>query len=207
MQIKKMSLGPLGTNCYIIYEKGDALVIDPGGEAAHVISFLRDNDLTPHAILLTHAHFDHIGGVDELRSHFHIDVYLHENEANWLVEPSLNGSYRFVGEEISTSRPDRLLGLGTVKISSFIFESVHTPGHSPGSVSFIFPQEQVVFGGDVLFEQGIGRTDLPGGSLEQLEASIKNHFYTLDNQFTVYPGHGSATTIGNEKINNPFVSA
>lgn len=206
MQIQRMSLGPLGTNCYIVYVEKEALIIDPGGEADRIIAFLHDYSLTPRAILLTHAHFDHIGAVDKLRSYFYIDVYLHENEADWLPKPSLNGSHRFVGEEISTAHPDKLLRPGSVNVSLFTFEAVHTPGHSPGSVSFVFPEEEVVFGGDVLFQQGIGRTDLLGGSLEQLKASIKNHLYTLEDHITVYPGHGETTSIGSEKRNNPFVS-
>src|SRR5699024_4543723 len=119
----------------------------------------------------------------------------------WLGEPRFNGSYRFVGEEIITSRPDHLLAPGMMHMSSFEFEVVHTPGHSPGSVSFIFHKERIVFSGDVLFQQGIGRTDLIGGSMEQLAASIKTHLYTLDDGYTIYPGHGSETSIGAEKRN------
>lgn len=205
MQIQRMSLGPLGTNCYIIYDQSKALIVDPGGDADQVIAYLLQETLTPSAILLTHAHFDHIGAVNKLRKHFNINVYLHENEADWLEEPRLNGSYRFVGEEISTSRPDGLLVPGKMQVSSFEFEVVHTPGHSPGSVSFIFHKEQLVFSGDVLFQQGIGRTDLIGGSMEQLEASIRTQLYTLDDKYTVYPGHGPKTSIGQEKRNNPYV--
>lgn len=207
MQIQSMSLGPLGTNCYIVHDRENALIIDPGGDSKLVIDFLRNENLTPTAILLTHAHFDHIGAVDKLRSYFNIDVHLHAEEADWLEEPRLNGSFRFVGKEISTKQPDQLLTQGMMHVPSFEFEVIHTPGHSPGSVSFIFHKEQVVFSGDVLFQQGIGRTDLTGGSLEQLEASIRNNLYTLDDAYTVYPGHGSKTTIGAEKRNNPFVSA
>jgi len=206
MQIQQMSLGPLGTNCYIIHDQSEALIIDPGGDPDQVIDYLQQEKLSPQVILLTHAHFDHIGAVDKLRKQFNINVHLHENEADWLEEPRFNGSYRFVGEEIITSRPDHLLAPGVMHTSPFEFEVVHTPGHSPGSVSFIFHKERIVFSGDVLFQQGIGRTDLIGGSMEQLAASIKTHLYTLDDEYTVYPGHGSETSIGEEKRNNPFVS-
>jgi len=207
MQIKQMSLGPLGTNCYILYNQKEAVIIDPGGNANQVTSFLKEEGLTPQAILLTHAHFDHIGAVDELRSYFNIDVHLHENEADWLTDPNLNGSHRFVGAEISTNRPEHFLTPGIMEFASLKFEIKHTPGHSPGSVSFIFHNEQKIFSGDVLFQQGIGRTDLIGGSLEQLEKSIKNQLFTLEDSYTVYPGHGLETSIGSEKRNNPFVSA
>lgn len=200
-----MSLGDLGTNCYIIYEEQNGLIIDPGGEAEKVISFLEEKDIIPVAILLTHAHFDHIGGVDTLRKYYNIDVYLHENEADWLEDPNLNRSTAFTRKEVRTKRPDHLLVPGQMTLSSFEFEVTHTPGHSPGSVSFIFADHNFIVSGDVLFQQGIGRTDLPGGSFAELEDSIKNKLYHLQDSTAVYPGHGSPTTIGSEKVNNPYI--
>jgi len=202
-----MSLGELGTNCYIVYDENNALIVDPGGDPEKVIVFLESQNVKPQAILLTHAHFDHIGGVDTLRKHFNIDVYLHENEAEWLGEPSLNRSTAFTRKEIKTGRPDHFLEPGKMNLSTFKFDVIHTPGHSPGSVSFIFTDEAFIISGDVLFQQGIGRTDLPGGSMEQLEKSIRQSLYSLEDTFIVYPGHGSYTTIGAEKRNNPFVPA
>lgn len=207
MNIKSMSLGDLGTNCYIVYNESNALIFDPGGNPEKVIHFLESKHVKPQAILLTHAHFDHIGGVEALRKHFNIDVYLHENEADWLEEPSLNRSTAFTRSEVRTAAPEQLLKTGKMKLSTFEFEVIHTPGHSPGSVSFIFADAGFIISGDVLFQQGIGRTDLPGGSMEQLERSIRQSLYLLDDTYIVYPGHGSSTTIGEEKINNPFVPA
>ena len=205
MNVHSMSLGELGTNCYIVYHEKDALIVDPGGEPDRVIDFLRSKALKPQAILLTHAHFDHIGGVDVLRKHFNIDVYLHENEAEWLGEPRLNRSTAFTRKEVRTDRPDHLLKPGKMKLSDFEFNVIHTPGHSPGSVSYIFEDEGFMISGDVLFQQGIGRTDLPGGSMEQIVNSIRQKLYMLDKHYIVYPGHGSSTTIGAEKRNNPVV--
>ncbi|MFA1821541.1 MBL fold metallo-hydrolase [Virgibacillus oceani] len=204
MNIKTLPLGPLGTNCYIVYDESNALIVDPGGEAERVIQFLDEEKLTPAAILLTHAHFDHIGGVEDLRNYYTIEVYLHEKEANWLTDASLNGSWRFEGHEVITKAPELSLKPGPIQISSFDFEAVYTPGHSPGSVSLIFKNEQFVISGDVLFNQGIGRTDLPGGDIKLLESSIRNVLYTLNDNFVVYPGHGPETTIGQEKARNPF---
>ncbi|HLR80672.1 MAG TPA: MBL fold metallo-hydrolase [Bacillota bacterium] len=207
MNIKTMSLGPLGTNCYIIYDDHNALIVDPGGDADQVKAFIEQNKLIPQAILLTHAHFDHIGAVDELRSHFNIHVYLHEQEKSWLSNPELNRSVFFTGNEISTNEPDCLWEQGEMTIASFTFDVIHTPGHSPGSVSLIFHDDQFVISGDALFNRGIGRTDLPGGSFAQLEKSLKEGLYELPDEFTVFPGHGPKTTIGDEKMLNPFVSA
>lgn len=203
LKMKQMSLGPLGTNCYIVYDEGQALVVDPGGEANQVIAFLQQEQLSAQAILLTHAHFDHIGGVQALRTDLGLDVYLHQNEQDWLGNPDLNRSGSF-GSEVVTDPAEHMLKPGELKIGPFQFEIIHTPGHSPGSVSFVFAEEGFVISGDVLFQQGIGRTDLPGGDIDQLETSIRNQLYALNDSLTVYPGHGPETTIKAEKRNNPF---
>lgn len=204
MNIKSMSLGPLGTNCYIVSKGQRSLIIDPGGEASKVIDYLTDKGLSAEAILLTHAHFDHIGAVEDLRKHYEIDVYLHKEEASWLENPALNGSLAFIGNEIKTKLPDHYLQAGKLEIGSFVPEILHTPGHSPGSVSFLFREQSMVISGDVLFQQGIGRTDLSGGDINQLEESIRNNLYKLPDSFEVYPGHGPKTKIGSEKRHNPF---
>ncbi|WP_068671888.1 MBL fold metallo-hydrolase [Oceanobacillus sp. Castelsardo] len=206
MEVLTLSLGPLGTNCYIIINAKEALIIDPGGEANKIIEKLKEKNTTPKAILLTHAHFDHIGAVEDLRNHYDIGVYLHENESEWLLDSRLNGSFKFVGNEIKTKKPEHTLSEGSLTISSFTFDIKHTPGHSPGSVIFVFEKEQWIFGGDVLFYGGVGRTDLRGGDMSQLIQSIQNKFYSLPDDFIVYPGHGPKTSILFEKNNNPFVS-
>ncbi len=207
MNLHTMPLGPLGTNCYIVYGTEEALIVDPGGDAEKVTQFLTRHHITPIAILLTHAHFDHIGAVDELRKKYDIDVFLHELEASWLEDPSKNGSLLFTQQKVQTEKPDQFLYPKKMQLGEFSFNVLHTPGHSPGSVSFVFTKEQFVISGDVLFQQGIGRTDLPGGDYQQLEKSIKEILYTLDGSFTVYPGHGPETNIEFEKKHNPFFTA
>src|SRR5690554_1635733 len=136
MNVKRMSLGPLGTNCYLVYEKEEVLIIDPGGDPDAIISFVSGEKLRPQAILLTHAHFDHIGAVDVIRNYYDVDVYIHEDEEDWLEDASLNGSFQFMGKEITTPKAERLLTPGILQLASLTFEVLHTPGHSPGSVSF-----------------------------------------------------------------------
>lgn len=201
-----MSLGELGTNCYILYVNQNALIIDPGGEADKVISWLEAESIKPKAILLTHAHFDHIGAVHTLRTHYNIDVYLHAEEADWLGDPELNRSTGFLREEVRTDPPNHLLKAEHMHLDGFEFDVIHTPGHSPGSVSFVFADHGFVVSGDVLFQRGIGRTDLPGGDLSVLVDSVRNKLYKLEDTVTVYPGHGPKTKIGDEKRLNPFVS-
>jgi|SRR5690625_1734165 len=201
-----MSLGPLGTNCYIIQTGTDCLIVDPSGDADVIEKYIQENELHPLAILLTHAHFDHIIALDSIRKTYNIDVYLHENEKDWLENPSLNRSALYFGEKeaIITKRPEKLVSIGDLRIGPFSCEVVHTPGHSPGSVSYIFNEFKSVVSGDVLFKQGIGRTDLPEGSIDELASSIVSKLYTLPDEFVVYPGHGASTTIGEEKSSNPF---
>jgi hydroxyacylglutathione hydrolase len=205
MHIVGFSLGPIGTNCYMVSQDNHVMIIDPGNEASRLMSWLTENELTPLAILLTHAHFDHIGAVDELRNQYQIPVYLHAEESNWLSNPNLNRSVSFIGEEIKTREPDFLLKPGLLHLGPFEFGVLHTPGHSPGSVSFYWKEEKRIVSGDVLFNQGIGRTDLPGGDFEILKDSILQQLYRLSDDVTVYPGHGPTTTIGYEKKHNPFI--
>lgn len=206
MQIQTLSLGPLGTNCYIVSKENKCLIIDPGGDAHIIMGYMSENNLNPQAILLTHAHFDHIGAVDSLRKKYSLDVYLHENEKHWLKDSTHNRSTLFLGEEgaIITADPEHILIEEKLTIDNFSMGVLHTPGHSPGSVTFVFPDDKFIVSGDVLFQQGIGRTDLPEGSIEQLAKSIVTKLYTLPDEFTVYPGHGPHTTIGAEKKSNPF---
>lgn len=209
MKWTQIPLGPLQTNAYIIEnEKKEAVVIDPGSQGDELVKWLQNQGLTPLAILLTHAHFDHIGAVDAVRETFACPVYLHIAEKDWLLDPAKNGSARFTGNEpIVAKAAEKLIDKEErLTIGPFQFSILETPGHSPGSVSYYQEETEIVFSGDALFAGSIGRTDLPGGNHSQLLQSIHDKLLELPESTVVACGHGQTTTIGQEMDSNPFLS-
>lgn len=208
LNIRTFNLGPLQTNAYLLQgeDPQKAVIIDPGMNPAPLVKAIKDLEI--EAILLTHAHFDHIGGVEEIRQAKGCPVYLHDLESEWLTTPKLNGSLNWpqVTPPISAEPAEYALAEGQqLKLIGHTFQVYHTPGHSPGSVSLLCRND--LFAGDALFRMGVGRTDLTGGRERDLIDSIQNKLYTLPDEVVVFPGHGPKTTIGYEKQHNPYVSA
>lgn len=205
MRIKQFVLGDFEVNSYLIINNNEAVLIDIGFKPSVIEEYIITNNLELKAILLTHAHLDHIGGLEEIRERFNVDVYIHKNEADWLVNPTFNGSkdFPYFGEvkckpTNNLLNDDEELIFGDIKI-----KTIFTPGHTPGGVSYLI--NKWLFTGDTLFNNSIGRTDLWGGNYNQLIDSVKNRLLKLSNEVVVYPGHGEKTTIKNEKATNPFI--
>ena len=205
MILETLRVGPLAVNCYIVGDDKthDALVIDPGGNARDILDTLRREQLKLVALVATHAHFDHLLALDEVRAQTHAPFLIYADEAEMLANAQMGA--QFFGFTMPQPAPaDRLLREGDeVRAGSVALKVSHTPGHSPGGLCLL--GDQCIFVGDTLFQGGIGRVDLPGGDYATLMRSIRDKLLTLPDATVVYPGHGAATTIGEEKRLNPFL--
>jgi len=200
MNIKTMTLGHMGVNCYVLTEGKEAVVIDPGAEYEKIIEYLNEKGCTLKKILLTHGHFDHIGAVCDLAEKTDAPVYIHSGDKKMLTDNGANLSF-MTGERIKPYEADFLLDdIKEIPLGNTLIKVFHTPGHSDGSVSFLWGDS--LFSGDLLFYGSIGRYDF--GSLETELKSLKFLMDNFDDCVKVFPGHGESTTIGCEKRNNPY---
>ncbi|SDE59905.1 MBL fold metallo-hydrolase [Sporomusa acidovorans] len=207
MKIIHLGVGQLGTNCYIAYcEKTlQAGVIDPGGSPEAILAEINKAKLKVEYIINTHGHADHIGANDAIQQATGAKVLIHYEDAGMLTSAQLNLSM-YIGGGFVCQPPDRLLNDGDmISIGNIDFKVLHTPGHTPGGICLLADAEKVLFAGDTLFAESIGRTDFPGGSSSQLINGIKNKLLILDDDIKVLPGHGPETSIGWERKRNPFI--
>lgn len=218
MQIVGFPAGMFQTNCYIVSDDaGDCVIVDPGQDSEEQVRRqVSEAGLKPRAVLLTHGHLDHIWNAQQVADHYGVPAYIHPEDREMLADPAkgLSLDLSAMLKDVAFTEPAEVIEVfdgDTLTFGSMVFDVDHVPGHSPGSVSFRITVEteqgprMVVLGGDVLFQDGVGRTDLPAGDTEVLMQSIAKKFLVLDDDAVVLPGHGPSTTIGRERRSNPFL--
>jgi glyoxylase-like metal-dependent hydrolase (beta-lactamase superfamily II) len=206
MIIRTIRVGITDTNCYVVgcEDTREGVVIDPGGHADRIFRVLDEIGLTIRYVLNTHCHFDHIQANAEVVAAIAAPLALHPAELPILE--AKGGAALFGLPEVESPMPDLELEDGQVlEVGTLRFQVLHTPGHSPGGVTFYLEEEGVAFDGDVLFAGGVGRTDLPGGDWDTLERSIREVLFALPDETVLYPGHMSKTTVEHEKAHNPWL--
>ena len=205
MILETIVVGPMQVNCYILAcaESKSAVIIDPGDQAEKIQAVLDRHHLKPAMVINTHGHYDHIGSDDQ----FGVDIYVHKQDLEMLQDAGKNLSAVFSTAYKVVSKIKTLEDGEIIKLDCLELEVLHLPGHTRGGIGLLMkkPQKDIIFTGDTLFYRGVGRYDLPGGSENSLEQSIKEKLFSLPDDIRVYPGHGAPTTIGREKSDNPFM--
>lgn len=209
MILEHLVVGPLQVNCFVLgcERTRQAIVIDPGGNPQAIRRTLERHNLQLMAIVATHAHFDHVLGVNALREEEAIPFLLHPDDEPVLAAQRAITQAWMGFDPGPMPRVDAHLVPGApLRFGEIVLEVAHTPGHSPGSVTLIDREHHRAFTGDLIFAEGVGRTDIPGGSFDDLMASIQRVIFSLPDDFQLLPGHGPFTTVGHERVHNPFLS-
>lgn len=206
MKVEKFVTGIISTNCYLVINEDtkQAVVIDPAACPSYLMSHIKSEGLKIEAILLTHGHFDHIMGIDGFLLEFDVPVYVHEEDADAMEDPVLNQSSTYTsGYTFGKAR--YLRDRQTLELAGYTFQVIHTPGHTKGGCCYYVASENVLFSGDTLFQNSVGRTDFVNSSTSDLVHSVREKLFLLPDDTMVYPGHMGETKIGHEKKYNPYV--
>lgn len=206
LKIGRIVLGVCQTNCYFVYEEGEhkALVFDPADKGGYIYDKLNEKGFTVEGILLTHGHFDHIWGVKELKERSGAKVYAYEEEKEVCEDAAVNYSEN-TGRTCEIKADVYVKDGEEISIAGMTCRLLATPGHTKGSCCYYFENDKILLSGDTLFQESVGRTDLPTGSMSALVRSVREKLMPLPEDVRVYPGHGEATSIGHEKKYNPFL--
>lgn len=206
MIFEAMAVGSYYSNCYIVGSNNtkEAAIIDPGADFNKINNKINELGLTPKIIILTHAHADHIGAVQDFVSSYGSLVYIHKDDVELLKDSNKNFSKVLTGKNISIIPDVVLEDKDEILLGDLKFEIIHTPGHTKGGICV--KVGNIMMTGDTLFNKSIGRTDFPGGSFDEIINSIQEKIFTFDDDIIIYPGHNSPSTIKSEKLGNPFVN-
>ncbi len=209
IKISTVTVGLIGTNCYIVYKENveatkEAIIFDPGDDAHKICNMVEKLDVKPVAIVLTHGHFDHILATNELASKYNINIYASKEEIELLSDTKLNLSANY-RRECVVNDVIYLEDNQDIEIAGISIKTINTPGHTKGSMCYFIKDNNILFSGDMLFRESVGRTDFPTGNDRQIIDSLNNKLMKMDDCIKVYPGHGPDTTIGYERQNNVYV--
>ena len=204
--VEKFVLGIVGTNCYIVsnIRTKECFIVDLATYSSEMVSYINKSRYKVKGILLTHGHFDHIMGTKEFLEDFPVPIYAHQEEREFLNNPTLNLSITR-SQEYKVSKVEFLSDKEVINLAGFYIKAIHTPGHTPGGCCYYLPTEGILFTGDTLFLRSIGRTDFPYGDYDKLIESIKQKLFVLPDNTHVYPGHADQTYLKVEKLENPYV--
>ena len=207
MEIKRLVLGLVRTNCYIVYDSDTkkAVIIDPAADSRRITEEITGLGVTPEAVLLTHGHFDHMLAAESLKNGYQIPICVAKGDAELLQHPDMNCSQQFLHMSYSISADEEFEDGQNLRFLNGAFSVITTPGHTKGSCCYYAKNENILFSGDTLFQESVGRTDLPTGSASTLVTSIREKLFVLPEDTLVLSGHGDQTTIGEEKQYNPYV--
>lgn len=210
IKVKTVLVGSLSTNCYVISNDNNyGVIVDPGEDAEKIVELIENELIKPLAILLTHGHFDHISAVESIKDKYGIKVYAGKDEERLLANKNINLSYKMGRREVEISADkyvkDQDIEIKAEKEVQFKIRAIATPGHTSGGICYLFTDDNIIFTGDTLFRENIGRADFLTGSEFSLFDSINRKLMSLNRDVVVYPGHGLKTTIGHERDFNPFI--
>ena len=208
MILESLTVGPFQENCYIVGEEttGEGVMIDPGDEAARIALAVEGTQLDIGRIIITHAHIDHVGAVAQLADEYTCPIFMHAEAEPMLKQMPTQAMMMGVKFGKVPQVDEYIEDEQVLEVGGLQLQALYTPGHAPGHLSFYEESEGLVFSADALFTGSVGRVDLPGGSMEVLMRSIEERLLTLPDETRVYPGHGPATTIGDERATNPFLT-
>ncbi|MFM9413773.1 MBL fold metallo-hydrolase [Peptococcus simiae] len=202
MRVEPLVVGPIEANCYLVYaeDSKEAAIIDPGADGRRIIAEIDRLGLSPKMVINTHGHYDHVGANDDVAGHFDIPVYIYRDDAGML------GSQQdFFGMQVHTRAADREMTDGDkIPLAGQEITVIHTPGHTRGGCVLYLEKEGIAFTGDTVFKGTVGRTDLDGGSFEEIVASVQKRLADLPDDTVLYPGHGPKTTLAFERQHNPY---